>query len=84
MPLAFGHNAINPGGLGAEPPRTPRICFYRSFTKLNLTNDYATYEEPKHRVEQADQSQLILGLLSLTAKAQSTLREIAMQATRNS
>ena len=25
VPLAFGHNAINPGGLGAEPPRTPSI-----------------------------------------------------------
>lgn len=23
MPLAFGHNAINPGGFGAEHPREP-------------------------------------------------------------
>ena len=29
LPLAFGHNAINPGGLGAEPPRTP--SFFCSF-----------------------------------------------------
>jgi hypothetical protein len=28
LPLAFGHNAINPGGLGAEPPRTPSICLF--------------------------------------------------------
>ena len=28
VPLAFGHNAINPGGLGAEPPRTPSICLF--------------------------------------------------------
>jgi hypothetical protein len=27
VPLAFGHNALKPGGLGAEPPRTPSICF---------------------------------------------------------
>ena len=28
LPLAFGHNAINPGGLGAEPLRTPNICLF--------------------------------------------------------
>jgi len=29
LPLAFGHNAINPGGLGAEPSRTPSIlCLF--------------------------------------------------------
>jgi len=28
VPLAFGHNAINPRGLGAEPPRTPSICLF--------------------------------------------------------
>ena len=27
LPLAFGHNAINPGGLGAEPPRRPTVDF---------------------------------------------------------
>ncbi len=47
MPLAFGHNAINPMGLGAESPRTPSI-FCSFITKLNLTNVYATYAEPKH------------------------------------
>ena len=31
MPLAFGHNAINPGGLGAAPPRrTASVCSFIS------------------------------------------------------
>ena len=46
LPLAFGHNAINPGGLGAEPPRCPPLSV-RSITKLNLTTVYATYAGPK-------------------------------------
>ena len=47
VPLAFGHNALNPGGLGAEPPRRTASVFY-SFTKLNLTEVYASYAELKH------------------------------------
>ena len=36
LPLAFGHNAINPGGLGAEPSRTPSIlCLFIYETKPN-------------------------------------------------
>ena len=53
VPLAFGHNAINPGGLGAEPPRRT-ASFVHSFTKLNLTNVYATYAEPKQTFAQLD------------------------------
>jgi hypothetical protein len=28
VPLAFGHNAINPGGLGAQPPRRKASAFF--------------------------------------------------------
>jgi hypothetical protein len=80
MPLAFGHNAINPGGWGQSTQDSQNL-FVHSFTKLNLTNVYATYEKPKHRVEQTDQSQLILGFLSLTAKAHSTQRETVRRRT---
>ena len=48
LPLAFGHNAINPGGFGGRAPKNSQHLFFHSFTKLNLTNIYAIYAEPKH------------------------------------
>ena len=39
VPLASGHNAINPGGLGAEPPRRPSSLlsfFYQTKPKQRL------------------------------------------------
>ena len=46
VPLDFGHNAINPGGLGAIAPKDAQHLCARSFDKLNLTKVYATYAEP--------------------------------------
>ena len=37
MPLAFGHNAINPGGWGNSPQDAQHL-FCRSLTKLDLNN----------------------------------------------
>ena len=48
MPLAFGHDAMNPGSFGGRAPKNAQHLFVHSFTKLNLTHVYATYAEPKH------------------------------------
>ena len=50
LPLAFGHNAINPGGWG-QSHQDAHPLSVRSITKLNLTTVYATYAGPKHFID---------------------------------
>jgi hypothetical protein len=38
---------MNPGSFGGRAPKNAQHLFVHSFTKLNLTNVYATYAEPK-------------------------------------
>ena len=41
LPLAFGHNAINPGGLEAVPPRCPTVVC--SFKNQAIPNNRLRY-----------------------------------------
>jgi hypothetical protein len=55
LPLAFGHNAISPGGPGQSHQDAQQL-FGRSITKLNLTNAYATSAGQKHSTKATELS----------------------------
>ena len=55
LPLAFGHNAINPAVWGQSHQAAQKL-FGRSITKLNLTFAYATSAGQKHSTKATELS----------------------------